>query len=91
MACNGGHGIGPEFAVLLGLYTFFNYTEHVVNDHGENDGGRAGRGQRAPNPGKAEFIRPLELSAQDRADIIAFLNSLTDRTVLSDPRWSDPW
>ena len=48
-------------------------------------------GGRAPNPGKAEFIRPLELSAQDRADVIAFLNSLTDRTVLSDPRWSNPW
>ena len=25
---------------LVGLYTFFNYTEHVVNEHGENDGGR---------------------------------------------------
>lgn len=48
-------------------------------------------GGRAPNPGKAEFIRPLELTAQDRTDIIAFLNSLTDRTVLAHPRWSDPW
>lgn len=25
---------------LVGLYTFFNYTEHVVNEHGERDGGR---------------------------------------------------
>lgn len=48
-------------------------------------------GGRAPNPQQADFIDPLDLSARDREDIIAFLRSLTDPTVLGDARWSDPW
>jgi cytochrome c peroxidase len=48
-------------------------------------------GGRAPNPQMTEFIVPLQLSEQDRADLIAFLHSLSDPVVLSDPRWSDPW
>jgi hypothetical protein len=27
----------------------------------------------------------------ERKDLIAFLESLTDREALRDPRWSDPW
>lgn len=48
-------------------------------------------GGRAPNPQLSEFIKPLQLTEQDRADLIAFLHSLTDPVVLTDPRWSDPW
>lgn len=32
-------------------------------------------------------IEPLSLSAEQRADLLAFLNALTDTTFLTDPRW----
>jgi cytochrome c peroxidase len=43
------------------------------------------------NPNKDPLIGGFPLSAQDRANLIAFLESLTDREVLTDPRFSNPW
>jgi len=43
------------------------------------------------NPNKSEFIKSFELSAQEKADLLNFLRSLTDERLLSDPRFSDPW
>lgn len=34
------------------------------------------------------LVRPLGLTAQDKEDLIAFLNALTDRDVLSKPEWA---
>jgi cytochrome c peroxidase len=48
-------------------------------------------GGRAPNPLLSESIHPLDLTADERRDVIAFLESLTDAEALVDPRWSDPW
>ncbi len=48
-------------------------------------------GGRAPNPRQSESIRPLSLRDDERRDLIAFLQSLTDEALLRDPRWSDPW
>ena len=48
----------------------------------------AGDGRR--NPYKSEFIRGFELSASERGDLIAFLDSLTDQSVLTDSQWSNP-
>lgn len=59
-------------------------TLEKVLDHYANGG-------RAPNPLLSESIRPIALSATERNDLIAFLNSLTDEEALRDPRWSDPW
>lgn len=42
------------------------------------------------NPNKDHLIGGFELSAQDRGDLIAFLESLTDREVLHDPRFANP-
>ncbi len=42
------------------------------------------------SPFKSEFIRGFELSDEELADLIAFLESLTDQTVLTAERWSDP-
>jgi cytochrome c peroxidase len=42
---------------------------------------------RAPEGGPQR----LHLTAQDKADLIAFLRTLTDRTMLSDPKFSDPF
>lgn len=43
------------------------------------------------NPNKDPLIGGFELSAQDRKDLIAFLESLTDQAVLTDPRFASPW
>lgn len=43
------------------------------------------------NPHKSGLIARIGLSAEEKADLLAFLGTLTDRTLLSDPRWSDPW
>jgi len=48
-------------------------------------------GGRFAHLNKSDIIRPLTLSARDRQDLIAFLNSLTDKEALTDPRWSNPW
>jgi cytochrome c peroxidase len=43
------------------------------------------------NPYKDAEISPLNLSARDRADLVAFLRSLTDWRVVKDRRFSDPF
>lgn len=45
----------------------------------------------ADNPNKSEFVKPFSLTPQEKEDLLAFLRSLTDETVLSDARFSDPW
>jgi len=53
-----------------------------------DSGPDAGDGRR--NPYKSEFIRGFELTDTERADLIAFLESLTDESLLTDPRFADP-
>jgi cytochrome c peroxidase len=48
-------------------------------------------GGRMNHPNKSQILRPLRLSAAERADLVEFLKSLTDDALLHDPRWSDPW
>jgi cytochrome c peroxidase len=43
------------------------------------------------NPYKSELISGFELEAAERADVIAFLQTLTDDELLTDPRFADPW
>jgi cytochrome c peroxidase len=43
------------------------------------------------SPFKSEFVTGFELNEQERADLLAFLESLTDDSVLSDARFSDPF
>lgn len=52
-------------------------------------GPRAGAGAR--NPLKSSFVPGFTLTAEERADLLAFLKSLTDGEFLVDPRFSDPW
>ena len=42
------------------------------------------------NPNTDPVIKPLSLSAQEQADLIAFLESLTDDAFLHDARFSAP-
>jgi cytochrome c peroxidase len=43
------------------------------------------------NPNKSPTIRGFTLTAAQRADLVAFLRSLTDEEVLRDPRFANPW
>ncbi|MGL6045968.1 MAG: MbnH family di-heme enzyme, partial [Vogesella sp.] len=43
------------------------------------------------NPYKSDLITRINLSAQDKQDIIAFLKTLTDDTLLTSPRYSNPF
>ena len=43
------------------------------------------------NPNKSPAIRGFALTPGERADLLAFLRSLTDESVLRDPRLSNPW
>ena len=53
------------------------------------NGPNAGVG--ADNPTKSFFLQGFEITAEEREDLIEFLNSLTDISVLSNPALSDPW
>ncbi len=52
------------------------------------DGPNAGDGRE--NPNKSPLVRPMAVSAQDRADLVAFLESLTDEGFVTDPRFAAP-
>lgn len=43
------------------------------------------------NPFKSRFITGFTLTAQERRDLIAFLEALTDERFLHDPRFADPF
>ncbi len=43
------------------------------------------------NPFKSDLITMISLSEQDKADIIAFLKTLTDHSLLTNPRYADPF
>lgn len=53
------------------------------------EGPYAGDGSK--NPYKDTMIVGFKASDQEIADIIAFLNSLTDETFLTNPDYADPW
>jgi len=66
-----------------------------VIDHyaagGRTIGSGADAGVGHDNPNKDPLVGGFTLSARDRADLVAFLQSLTDAEVLHDPRFSNPW
>lgn len=43
------------------------------------------------NPYRSEFVSGFELLDTERADVLAFLNALTDESVLRDSRFDDPF
>jgi hypothetical protein len=51
----------------------------------------AAGGRARMNPNRSSILRPLKLTDCEKADLISFLHSLTDREALLDPRWSNPW
>jgi len=53
------------------------------------DGPDAGDG--SDSPLKSSFMVGFTLSDQERADLLAFLESLTDEEFLTNPKFSNPW
>lgn len=54
-----------------------------------SDGPSAGDGKL--NPNKSPFVPGFTLSDDERADLLAFLDALTDTTFLTDPSLASPW
>lgn len=52
-------------------------------------GPNAGDGQASPL--KSGLIVKIDLTTQEKADLLAFLKTLTDDTLLTSARFSDPW
>ena len=68
--------------------------EEVLNiyaAHGRNITSGPNKGDGRSNPFKDARLNKIKLSKRERADVIAFLKTLTDETLLSDPRYSDPF
>lgn len=53
-----------------------------------DDGPNAGDGRASPL--KSGLIVKIDLTPQEKADLVAFLKTLTDKTLLSSPRFSAP-
>lgn len=51
----------------------------------------AAGGRAKEHPNKSGFVKGFTLSASEREDLLAFLNSLTDETFLTNPAYSDPF
>ena len=62
---------------------------YLAGGSNREEGPYAGDGSR--NPYKSVFVRPFELTDTERADLLAFLEALTDASVLTDPAFSNPY
>lgn len=54
-----------------------------------SDGPNAGDG--ASSPLRSEFVIGIQMTPDERQDLLDFLRSLTDRAMLEDPRLANPW
>jgi len=63
--------------------------EAVIKQHYAVKGHSAISGK-GPNPLRSDFIEGFKLNNREVRDLIAFLNSLTDQSFLTNPAFSDP-
>jgi cytochrome c peroxidase len=68
--------------------------EEVVDHYAR--GGRAiesgpNAGDGFDNPNKSSFLNGFEITEQEKQDLVAFLRSLTDEDLLTNPALSDPF
>lgn len=73
-----------SIATLEEVIQFYSDGGRVIHD-----GDNAGDGRK--NPYKSALVAGFILTDQERTDLLAFLNSLTDETFVTDPRFSDPF
>lgn len=62
-----------------------------VIDHYAAGGRARAYNEGRPNPHQDAVVAGFSLSPDERADLVAFLESLTDGRLLSDPRFADPF
>jgi cytochrome c peroxidase len=72
------------------IETLEGVVDHYING-GTNIREGKNKGFGSANPFKSEFVPGLELTIQERNDLLSFLHSLTDETFLNNPDFSDPW
>jgi cytochrome c peroxidase len=53
--------------------------------------GRASAKYGQPNPLRSEFLQGFEVTDEEVADLVVFLESLTDMAFVANPRHGDPW
>jgi cytochrome c peroxidase len=51
----------------------------------------AAGGRAHDNPQKDKLMKGFDVTPRNRADLIAFLESLTDESLIRNPAFSDPW
>ncbi|MCW5802524.1 MAG: di-heme enzyme [Deltaproteobacteria bacterium] len=73
-----------SMATLDDVLTFYERGGRLIES-----GPNAGDGKL--NPHKSSFVGGFTLTAQERADLLAFFAALTDDTFLTDPSLSDPF
>jgi cytochrome c peroxidase len=44
-----------------------------------------------PSPDRSPLVKGFTITSEEKADLIAFLESLTDVELLNDPLLADPW
>jgi cytochrome c peroxidase len=82
-------GLTPPYMHDGSIATLADVVEHY-NAGGRNivDGPLAGDGRM--NPNKSPLVFPMDLDDQEKADLVAFLESLTDPSFVTDPRFAAP-
>ncbi|MBN8493456.1 MAG: di-heme enzyme [Burkholderiales bacterium] len=73
-----------SIATLEEVLAFYAAGGRVIDSGPHAGDGRA-------NPFKSDLVSRISLSEQDRADIVAFLRTLTDHEFLTDARIADPF
>lgn len=71
-----------------------NTLTEAIRDHYARKGrarGGAGGGGHGPSPLRDQFIEGFEITEQETADLVAFLETLTDKGFTTNPRFSDPF
>jgi cytochrome c peroxidase len=72
------------------LATLADVVDHYAAGGTVTPAGPNAGGDGRNNPNKSPLVRPFDLAADERADLVAFLESLTDEQFLSDPRFAAP-
>lgn len=72
-----------SIATLEAVIDFYAAGGRVLTAGPRQGDGRA-------HPGKSPFVKGFTLTSEERADVVNFLLSLTDRKFLSDPRFAAP-
>lgn len=84
IAVTGPYMHDGSVATLAEVLAIYERGGRVIED-GPNAGDGAG------NPYKSGFVSGFTLTAQEREDLLAFFEALTDEAFLTDPRLSDPF